>query len=113
MEAAAISEALARRLGPDATLGLVETFDVAQQECLDATLTQSADRFERRLVEETSKVRGEVGEVRLEMREGFGNVRLDIAGVRQDMTAQKFETLKWVFILWVGQIAAIIATRLR
>ena len=38
------------------------------------------DRFERRLVEETSKLR-------VEMAQGFGALRGEIASLRQDMTA--------------------------
>ena len=56
------------------------------------TLTQATDRFERRLVEETSKLR-------VEMHQGF-------AGLRQEMAALRVDTLRWSFVLWIGQGAA-------
>src|SRR5689334_18646510 len=113
MHATGVPAALADRLGPEATLGLVQALDVAQRECVDMTLTQSIDRFERRLSEETSNVRVEIGALRLEMHDGFAradqktdSVRLEIAGLRQDMAAQRFDTLKWSFLFWIGQVAA-------
>jgi hypothetical protein len=96
MDAAAIPTVLVERLGPEATIGLIQTLDLAQRECVEMTVTQSIDRFERRLTEETSKLRVEIG-----------GVRLEIAGLRQDMEAQKTDTLKWSFLFWIGQVVAL------
>jgi hypothetical protein len=109
MDATAVPSALADRLGPEATLGLIEFMDVAQRECVEMTMSQSTERFERRLVEETSKLR-------LEMHDGFAGLRLEIGALRQDMAAQKFDLLKWSFLFWIGQsltVAGIVATMLR
>lgn len=94
-----------------------------EHEHLLATVT---DRFERRLAEESSKTRGEIGEVRREinavriaMVEGDNATRLEIAAVRVDMTQQfaaarvesegrHRELLKWAFVFWVGQATAMI-----
>lgn len=68
------------------------------------------DRFERRLVEEASKLR-------VEMLQGFAALRQEvnvsrqelgreIAGVRHAMAEDRFELMKWAFVFWVGQFFA-------
>ena len=94
-------------------------------------MTQCAERFERRLVEETSKLHVEVSELRGEMREGFAGVRGEMrenfaqvrgvmresaAGLRQEIATNRFELLRWAFVFWVGQVmatAAIVGLLLR
>ena len=109
MDATAVPAGLADRLGRKGTLGLIEVLGVTERECLEMTLTQSSDRFESRLVEETSKLR-------VEMHDGFAMLRLEMGALRQEMTAQKFDLLKWSFLFWIGQIVSVtgvIATMLR
>lgn len=85
-----------------------------------------SDRFERRLVEETAKLRHEMtsgfselrqemttgfSELRQEMTTGFGGVRQEmtraVSDVRHEMADQRFELLKWAFLFWVGQFFAV------
>lgn len=106
----------------------------------DGSLLQTAtDRFERRLAEETGKVRvdmangfadqraemtagfGELraemaagfGELRAEMARGFGEIRTELAnglgGLRGEMIDRDHALLKWVLVFWATQIAAIAA----
>ena len=96
-------------------------------------MTAVTDRFERRLVEETSKLRLEVADVRQEMRQGFadvreefgkvreefgnvrheiGNVRHEIGTLRLGLADDRFELLKWAFIFWVGQFFAVVTLML-
>jgi len=56
-------------------------------------LSIAAERFERRLTHEVSALR-------IEMHEGFG-------AIRQEMSNQRAELLKWSFAFWIGQLAAI------
>jgi hypothetical protein len=72
----------------------------------DDRMEQISDRFERRLLEETSKLDTKIADVRLdvaglrsEMREGF-------AGIRGDIAQDRFELLKWAFAFWIGQFFA-------
>ena len=53
----------------------------------------ATDRFERRLTEEMSALR-------LEMHQGF-------AALRQEDATTRVELLKWSFLFWIGQVAAI------
>jgi hypothetical protein len=100
MDATGVPAALADRLGPEATFGLVELLETSQRECLDVTMAQSTDRFERRLVEEVSKIRVDLGgmdaglcrqvdALRLETRQDFGALRLEM---KEDLGALRLET---------------------
>ena len=106
-----MSAALQERLGPEAAAGLVEFFTDARQEETAEVIGIVSDRFERRLVEETSKLRLEIMAVRQEMTTGFNDVRQEMtggfAGLRQEMADLRFELLKWAFVFWVGQFFAV------
>jgi hypothetical protein len=75
------------------------------------------ERFERRLVEETSKVRVELAgvEVRLTDRiaQSEGTLRQEISGVEVRMEravgALRSDVLKWSFLFWIGQVAVMTA----
>ena len=80
------------RLGHDATRGLLEMLDAEDARWSEGVLSTATDRFERRLTEEISGLR-------IELHEG-------LAGVRRELAAVRVEQLKWSFVFWVGQVAA-------
>jgi len=84
MQATAVSPALRERLGDEGTLGLLDLFVQAGREWKDEVLASASDRFARTLVEETGKLRVLIAE-------------------------QRAELLKWSFIFWIGQVAAMAA----
>ena len=88
-----VSPALRARLGPDATSGLVELLDLSRQESRDAVISACTERFERRLVEEISKIRVDVAHLG--------------ADLRQEMAAGRVELFRWCFLFWIGQVLAI------
>jgi hypothetical protein len=73
------------------------------------------DRFERRLTEETSKLRIEMAALRSDLRQEMGALRSDLrqemtggfASLREALVDQRFEILKWAFLFWVGQCFAV------
>ena len=93
METIDVPKALRDRLGEPATAGLVELLDVAKREWTADVIAVVGERFERRLVAETSGLRVEMAQgfasVRVEMAEGLASVRRDmaegLASVRQEM----------------------------
>jgi hypothetical protein len=85
MRANHVSSALRDRLGHDATVGLVDFVETADEASEERMLTIALERFERRLAEEMGAFR--VALVR-EIHEG------------------RTETIKWAFVFWVGQLAA-------
>ena len=76
METVTVPASLRNKIGYDASEGLLEMFAAYHQ--------FATDRYERRLAEETARV------------------RVDIANLRADL-------MKWTFLLWVGQFAALSA----
>lgn len=99
-----VPEALQDHLGPAATVGLIELLTGARKEWTAEVTGIASDRFERRLIEETSKLR-------VEMTQGFGTLRQEttagFAALRQEMADQRFELLKWAFLFGVGQFFAV------
>ena len=60
-------------------------------------LSVAADRFERRVAQELGAFRADVGKA---LSEG-------LAGIRQDTATARLEMLKWSFVFWIGQVAAV------
>ncbi len=82
-----------QRLRSDAALELAEYFDRERDDWSDDVLSVAADRFECRLATEMSGLRSE-------MAAGF-------TAIRQELSTTRVEMLKWSFIFWIGQVAAI------
>jgi hypothetical protein len=55
----------------------------------------STDRYERRL-------NAEIAGLRLELHDGLGGIRHEMMHIRADL-------MKWTFLLWLGQFAALTA----
>ena len=85
MEVLIVPGSLEAKLGREASEGLVEMFSLYHQFAFD--------RFECRLTEEISGLR-------LEMHQGF-------AALRQENATTRVELLKWSFLFWIGQVAAL------
>ncbi len=49
----------------------------------------------------------EIEEVRLELQKQIEEVRLEVEKVRREVEKGKSDLLKWMFVFWAGQIAAI------
>ena len=99
-----ITGALLEKLGEPAAAELHGILEARQRESREGVMTQCAERFERRLVEETSKLR-------VEMAQGFASVRQEMAqgfsSLRQEIADGRFDLLKWSFVFWIGQVVAI------
>jgi hypothetical protein len=97
--------ALEERLGDSGATALAEMLDESHRVCVENVMTHCTERFERRLVEETSGLRVELaqfgGTLRGEMHAGF-------AALRDQMAADRVELLKWAFIFWVGQLVSVV-----
>lgn len=87
MRTTSVPTVLRDRLGHDATIGLLELVESEHAAWSERVLSVSVERYERRLAEELATLR--VAVVR-EIHEG------------------RVETIKWVFLFWVGQMTAFI-----
>ena len=120
MDSATVPAALARRLGEDGAEGLVSVLDAFREEWSETVVTLAADRFDRRLTQETSALRVDVarelaglrsdiglelGALRAEVGREAGALRAEIAGFRVEMAGVRVEQLKWSFVFWIGQVA--------
>jgi len=96
MAIARMPGALQERLGDDGAEALVTLFESAREEWTEDVLTTTIDRFERRLTTEISLLRVDVTR--------------EVSALRQDFTRAISDTrvdeLKWSFLFWVGQVAA-------
>lgn len=102
MRPVSVPTAVSERLGGSASAALIEWLDEHTRVSTEYVMGQCAERFERRLVEETSKLRVDIAQLR--------------ADLREEMTSNRFELLKWAFIFWVGQfvsVAGIVGLMLR
>lgn len=88
-----LPNAIRERLGHEGTLALMEVLEAERETGGERVLSLAAERFECRLAQETSKIR-------VELHDG-------LAGVRQEMATTRVELLKWSFLFWVGQVAAV------
>ena len=82
MEPAVVPESLRQRLGEEASFELLAMFHAAELGWEDRVLTRATERFGRILAEENGKL-------------------------RQEIATSRVELLKWSFLFWVGQLAAI------
>jgi hypothetical protein len=97
---------LVERLGEPASAALVEMLGANHRACADFVMTQCAERFERRLVEETSRIRVEMAQLGASLRREMADLRIDL---RHEMAANRVELLRWAFVFWAGQLASTIA----
>jgi len=77
---------LREKLGNEAMVGLQTFVDDAGRQWREDVLTVAGERFERRLAQE------------------IGTLRVDIA---KEFAAMRVELLKWSFLFWIGQFAAV------
>jgi hypothetical protein len=92
-----IPPALRGRLEDEATFGLVELLDAERKDWSEHVLSVASDRFERRLAQELGAFKSDVSKTLNDV----------AAAIRQDTAAARLEMLKWSFVFWIGQVAAV------
>ncbi len=126
MDIDAVSAPLRERLGPEATGGLLDLFDLARSEWRNDLIAACTDRYERRLAEEIAGVRVQIAQVeaslRTEIAQTGAGIRQEMAqmgaqirqemgemgsGIRTDMATGRVELFKWCFLFWIGQVVAV------
>jgi hypothetical protein len=86
-------------LGDDGTFGLIELLDSEHKDWSEDVLITATDRFERRLTHEAGL-----------LRQDFQHALQDgLAGIRADLANARVEMLRWSFVFWIGQVAAVAA----
>ena len=96
---ARIPSAVRTKLGDDATFGLIELLDAEHRNWSEDVLATATDRFERRLVQETALLRQEF----------HATLNKGLTEIRSELSTTRVEMLRWAFVFWLGQVAAIAA----
>jgi hypothetical protein len=98
--------ALREKLGDEAMGGLLTFVDDARREWENEVLTLATERFDRRLGED-------IGTLRLDIAKEHATLRVEtakeFATLRAEMAETRFSMLKWAFVFWIGQFAAVSA----
>ncbi|MBF0488652.1 MAG: hypothetical protein HQK98_10875 [Nitrospirae bacterium] len=113
MSVITIHRSIRERLGDEASeafAALINDIDLGARK--DA-IAIAEERFERRLVEEAGKLRLElrleIGKVNERITEESGKQQIEIEKLRAEVANTKAEIIKWMFLFWIGQTAAIFA----
>ena len=110
MEPLRVPTALRDKLGPDATLALVEMLHDSARQSVDDAIDRAAERFERRLAEELAKMRVELAHglagVERTMTEGLGDLRKEF---HESLSATHTALLRWSLVFWTGQVVVLAA----
>ena len=93
---------LRERLGDPASAALLDMFDVNSRSVAEDVVSRCCERFERRLVEETSRLRVDMAQFRSDVRDDLGSLRVE-------MGTHRVELLRWAFLFWVGQFVSVVA----
>ena len=96
MAVIAIPSILRDKLGNEGVEAFTEVIKEIDLEARKESITIVEERFERRLAEETGKLKVEIGKNRVE-----------IEKIRVEVAASKADTLRWMFIFWIGQIGVL------
>ena len=121
-----IPKPLREKLGDDGTEGLIEVLNRQEENTTNSVTETAADRFERRLTEESSRLDNRItgvesnllveisdAEKRFERRLTEESSRLDkriteeVAGLRVEIQKSKSDTIRWMFVFYIGQVAAL------
>ena len=92
MAPTAIPAVLRERLGERGSFELMELLYAREADWSERMLNVAAERFERRLSEEIASVRVDMSTFRSDMHQGFATTKVEI--------------LRWSFMFWIGQVAA-------
>jgi hypothetical protein len=128
--------ALQERLGPEATVALLALFEASKRQWSADVIEHSSLRFGRRLTEEAAQTRvefshglngfrselkqemnelrsefkQEMNELRVELKQEMSELRLelkgDMAGLETRVERALLHQTRWIFGMWVGQLAA-------
>jgi hypothetical protein len=75
----------------------VELLDSERKDWSEHVIGVASDRFERRLVQELCTMRTDISKT----------LNDQLTAIRQETAVARLEMLKWSFVFWIGQVAAV------
>ena len=118
-----IPKPLREKLGDEGAEALVHVLNENDKELRSSVLNSAEQRFEKHLSEEISAVRldladaekrfekhlsKEISAVRLDLSSAEKVMTEEISAVRISIEKSRSDTIKWMFIFWVGQIGVLL-----
>jgi hypothetical protein len=100
-----IPKPLREKLGEKGTDALVQVLNKNEKETSSSVIDFAEQRFEKHLTEEISSVREEMARGDHSLRD---DLKADIADLRGIIQKSKADTVKWMFLFWIGQIGAVL-----
>ena len=100
-----IPKPLREKLGEDGTDALVQVLNENEKEMRSSVVDFAEQRFEKHLTEEIAGVRIELSdaEKRFEKR-----LIEETSALRGSIQKSRSDTIKWMFLFWIGQIGAVL-----
>jgi hypothetical protein len=95
-ETARLYKLLSEKLGSDTTEAMFKYIDNKTERSVEANIKTLATR------DDITSIRAEI----VNTKEEIANLRYDI---RKEIGEHKADTIKWMFIFWIGQVAATLA----
>jgi hypothetical protein len=99
-ETARLYKLLSDKLGSDTTEAMFKYIDNKTERSVEATIKTLATK------DDLAKVRDEIAKSSANLEEKIANVRYDLS---KDIGESKADTIKWMFIFWIGQVGATMA----
>ena len=110
-ETARLYKLLTDKLGSDTTEAMFKYIDNKTERSVEATIKTLATREDVHISK--NDLRKELGIVKDDLHKEIGIVKDDLAKVKYDLSKQigdgKADTIKWMFIFWIGQVGAMLA----
>ena len=103
MAVVTVPKVLREKLSDEGADALVELINKADEKGKQDVVVFVEEKFERRLTEVKAELQIEIGKVRNEISEVKAALEVKIESVKADI-------IKWMFIFWIGQFAAIVGT---
>lgn len=111
-----VEKPLKDKLGDDGVQSLINLLNQTKTDQKQDILEYVEEKFERRLTEEIGKVNEriteEIGKVNERITEEIGKVNMTMTAMEKRIDTKieriRADLIKWMFIFWVGQLAAIL-----
>jgi len=100
-----IPKSLREKLGEAGSDALVQVLNEQEKETRDSVIDIAEMRFEKKLGEVEGSLREEITKLDSSLRQEI--VKGD-STLREAIQKSKTDTIKWMFLFWIGQIGAIL-----
>jgi len=123
MSIISIPKALREKLGDNASESLVEMLNHYSRENRESIIELATRKYENRLTHELADLKADIKSELVVLREEMNQLKTemthmdhsirsdlgtDISALRVEMHKNNATAIKWMFVFWIGQIAALI-----